>query len=309
MQGGIQWLRLYKDPERAETLQCDDEDASISTLCSTTMTTMFSAANRTTVIDSETKHNIFSMYRHSVRRFLFVFILTQRLENFAEFTDLRINNSFLFRIRIYSQLSTLVNFGVGHKFPTDYCAVVSRFFSYCHYFSLSKSTNSTKIPKLKVNNVDVTSPKQISNSFNNYFCSVGENLAANIHNNKTDFLKYCTTEVKESMFCTPVTPHEIQLLALTFRVNKAPGPDNIGAKLLKCVLDKLLDPLVFIFNLSFNTGKVPESLKIAKVIPIYKKGERTNPTNYRPISLLSIFDKILEKLMHKRLHLFLQQHS
>ena len=78
---------------------------------------------------------------------------------------------------------------------------------------------------------------------------------------------------------------------------------------LKCVLDKLLDPLVFIFNLSFNTGKVPESLKIAKVIPIYKKGETTNPTNYRPISLLSIFDKIVEKLMHKRFHSFLQQHS
>jgi len=111
------------------------------------------------------------------------------------------------------------------------------------------------------------------------------------------------------MFRTSVTPHEIELIVSTFQDNKAPGPDNIGPKLLKGVLDSLLDPLVYIFNLSFATGKVPQLLKIAKVIPVYKKGERTDPTNYRPISLLSIFDKILEKLMYKRLHSFLQKHS
>lgn len=70
-----------------------------------------------------------------------------------------------------------------------------------------------------------------------------------------------------------------------------------------------MDPLAYIYNLSFITDKVPQSLKTAKVIPVYKKGERTSPDNYRPISLLSTFDKILEKLMHKRLHSFLQQHS
>jgi len=55
------------------------------------------------------------------------------------------------------------------------------------------------------------------------------------------------------------------------------------------------------FNMSFTSGVVPTSLKIAKVIPVYKKGDRCLIGNYRPISLLSVFDKILEKLMYTRL--------
>jgi len=69
----------------------------------------------------------------------------------------------------------------------------------------------------------------------------------------------------------------------------------------------LVLPLTYLFNLSFNTGNVPDLLKIAKVVPIYKKGEKHFPGNYRPISLLSIFDKILEKLMYKRLSNLLEK--
>jgi len=58
-----------------------------------------------------------------------------------------------------------------------------------------------------------------------------------------------------------------------------------------------------------TTGKVPQSLKIAKVITAYNKGEISDPTNYRPISHLSIFDKILQKLMYKQLHSILQKYS
>jgi len=65
--------------------------------------------------------------------------------------------------------------------------------------------------------------------------------------------------------------------------------------LLKLTLNNLIEPLVYISNLSFRTGCVPDSLKIAKVIPIFKKGDKSNPSNYRPISLLSIFHKLLEK--------------
>ena len=62
-----------------------------------------------------------------------------------------------------------------------------------------------------------------------------------------------------------------------------------------------------VFDLSFTKGEVRELLKIAKVIPIYKKGRTLKqPGNYRPISLLSIFDKIIEKLMYKRLSDFLE---
>ena len=63
----------------------------------------------------------------------------------------------------------------------------------------------------------------------------------------------------------------------------------------------IIDPLEYIFNLSLYTGKVPTKMKTAKVIPVFKKGKTDLMSNYRPISLLSIFDKLLEKIVYTRL--------
>ena len=84
--------------------------------------------------------------------------------------------------------------------------------------------------------------------------------------------------------------------------NKSSGPDNIGPKLMKEVAEILIDPLVHIFNLSLTTRVVPDKLKIAKIIPVFKKGDSQLPSNYRPISLLNVFSKLLEKIMYKRLY-------
>ena len=68
----------------------------------------------------------------------------------------------------------------------------------------------------------------------------------------------------------------------------------------------ICDPLVHIFNLSLSQGRVPDRLKIAKVVPIFKKGDRQLVCNFRPISLLSIFDKLLEKVVKNRLYHYFQ---
>ena len=83
-------------------------------------------------------------------------------------------------------------------------------------------------------------------------------------------------------FCCPVTPDEIIRIIHKFPNNKAPGNDNINSKILKEVSDIIADPLTYIFNLSFKTGLVPDLLKIAKVVPIYKNGERNLPGNIDP---------------------------
>ena len=68
-------------------------------------------------------------------------------------------------------------------------------------------------------------------------------------------------------------------------------------------------PLKHIFNLSFNTGLIPHQLKTAKVIPLFKSGDRTCMDNYRPIALLSVFSKILEKIVFTRLSIFLENND
>jgi len=175
--------------------------------------------------------------------------------------------------------------------------------------SFTKQKSQVHIRKLTKNGIDITSPKQICNTLNEYFCNIGPTLAKNIHCSTNDFMQYCFTTVKESMYCNPVSAEEIINVVSRFQDNKSPGFDNIGSKLLKNVLYDILQPLVYIYNLSFTTGLVPSKLKIAKVIPAYKKGEKNNPGNYRPISLLSIFDKLLEKLMYNRIIAFLDKHN
>ena len=89
---------------------------------------------------------------------------------------------------------------------------------------------------------------------------------------------------------------------------KATGPSSIPLNLLQNVADLIVFPLCHIINVSFSSGIFPETLKVAKVLPLHKGGSSQELNNFRPISLLSIFDKIIEKLMHKRLYEFLEQH-
>ena len=74
---------------------------------------------------------------------------------------------------------------------------------------------------------------------------------------------------------------------------------------LSKVTDQIVKPLDHIFNLSFSSGIFPSEMKTAKVIPVFKSGNRSDFSNYRPISLLSQFSKILEKLFNLRLEQFL----
>ena len=89
--------------------------------------------------------------------------------------------------------------------------------------------------------------------------------------------------------------------------NKSTGPSSIPLKLLHLIPDLIIIPLAYIISMSLLTGEYPDLLKLVKVIPIFKGGETQDVNNYQPISLLSIFDKIIEKIMHKRLYAFLER--
>ena len=86
---------------------------------------------------------------------------------------------------------------------------------------------------------------------------------------------------------------------------KSPGYDGITNLLLKSIIQEINSPLTYIFNQSLSSGKVPDKMKIARVVPIFKKGQKDFVNNYRPISLLTSFSKILERLVYKRTLRFL----
>jgi len=104
----------------------------------------------------------------------------------------------------------------------------------------------------------------------------------------------------------PITAEEIYKLTKNLKNSLACGIDDIPDILIKKCIHLLIKPLVDICNSSLIAGKFPNNFKVAKVLPIFKKGERLNIENYRPISLLSGFSKILEKIMYNRLVSFLE---
>ena len=113
----------------------------------------------------------------------------------------------------------------------------------------------------------------------------------------------------ESFFQTPTISEEISDLIQTLSSNKSPGPNSIPTSILEKIKNEISIPLSAIINNSFENRTFPNLLKSAQVIPVLKYGYRLSCNNYRPISLLSNIDKIIEKLIHKKLNYFLEQHK
>ena len=137
----------------------------------------------------------------------------------------------------------------------------------------------------------LTDKKNIANAFNNYFVTIGPELAAKTPLAGAAFDKYMPDPVRNSCFLFPVTTSEIEYIIDKLNTSKSTGPFSIPTKLLKMLKCLLSPPLEYLFNYSFSIGKVPSKLKTARVIPVYKKSNRTSMSNYRPISLLSVLTK------------------
>ena len=91
-------------------------------------------------------------------------------------------------------------------------------------------------------------------------------------------------------------------------MNKAIGHDNIPAYYLKIAPFSIAPLLLILINYAFTNGIFPNNYKISKVILIHKNGDTSNPNNFRPISLLTCFSKIFEKIIFKRITCFLNKH-
>ena len=98
----------------------------------------------------------------------------------------------------------------------------------------------------------------------------------------------------------PVTSVENQLARL--KTNKASGLDSISARLLRDSSDVIAPPLTYLINMSFRTGVFPDMWECAKVMALFKKGDKHDRDNYRPISILPTVSKVIDRFVHLQLY-------
>ena len=170
---------------------------------------------------------------------------------------------------------------------------------------INKGKSKEKIDSVNVGNHEVKNPSDIANTFNSYFTSVGPDLAAKINCGDIHFSKFLSRPLSKTIFFNTTTQSEIISITKNFKSKRSTGYDGFSMKLIKQIIYSIAAPLEYIFNMSLSVGICPNLLKVARVIPIHKKEDKTNVTNYRPISLLPSLSKILEKLVYKRLLSFL----
>ena len=105
------------------------------------------------------------------------------------------------------------------------------------------------------------------------------------------------------------TPVDVENVLKSLKTGKATGPDHINNRILKELSRPLSSPLCELFNFSVSSGKVPDFWKQANITPIFKKDDASDPSNYRPISLLSCIGNVLEKLVHKYVFNFFRDNA
>ena len=157
-------------------------------------------------------------------------------------------------------------------------------------------------------NQDISDPQEIANRFCHYFSNIGPNLAKKIPSSQsTTPESYLTKQFLSTLTLDPVTESEIIEITKEFHSGKAAGYDNIPMSIIQETITIIARPLSHIINLTFLSGTVPDQLKISRVIPLFKTGNQANFSNYRPVSVLPAFSKIIERTFYSRLANYLSE--
>ena len=167
----------------------------------------------------------------------------------------------------------------------------------------SKNQEQTGIPDLKHNDKTIQDPTEKANTLNNQFASVFSDPDPEIKLESEDNVE------TNSMPTIKVNKNGLLKLLTNINGHKATGPDDIPGQLLKLLAYDILDVYTLLFQASLVQGIIPNDWKRAKIMPLFKKGDKSKPENYRPVSLTSITCKLLEHIIHSNIMDHLEDHK
>ena len=174
-----------------------------------------------------------------------------------------------------------------------------RFWSYVKRFT----SDNTKIAVLQKGGIKATSPREKAQLLNKQFSSVFTEEA-------TDVLpQIMSNKQYPGIGSLVITVKGVEKMLINLNANKAAGPDDLHGKLLKNTVKKSALLIHAIFQCSIESGVIPEAWKKAIISPVYKKSDRSDPANYKPVSLTCISCKILEHIINRPILDHLDKHN
>ena len=162
-----------------------------------------------------------------------------------------------------------------------------------------KTKSNLLFRKIKVDKTIIQNPQKVAKEFNKSFTSVGPTLAGKIPYTEKSFQDFLTYH-NEKMQFEELNFNEFEEAFKSLKRNKAAGFDDLSSSIIIDAYDSLENILFHVFKVSIKQGIFPDSLKIGKVTPIFKSAAKDNVSNYRPISTLPVFSKVLEIIMYNR---------
>ena len=186
-----------------------------------------------------------------------------------------------------------------------------------HVRNISGNNNDRQIPKeINVENERICEGDEVIEKLNLFFSKISEKRVSEHPQQDLPFdfdklTSYVNAKVPDNIKFTIPLMKNTDLISIigSLDATKATGLDGITPKILKKSADIVNPSLLKIINISISTGQFPDLLKVAKIIPIHKSGAQDDPANYRPISILSIISKVIEKHVTKHLFANLNKYS
>ena len=173
-----------------------------------------------------------------------------------------------------------------------------------------RSSKSGTIPTcIESDEVIHTNPTSVAKILNEYFTTIGLKLANQIKIIFNPLITRVTPLTNSSFSFVSIDEGTVHKYLRSLKTKKAIGLDHICARLLKDSANVTIPCLTRLFNKSLFASKFPTVWKKGKVVPIFKSGNRSDKSNYRPITILPVLSKVFEKAVHSQLYNYIQTNN